>query len=148
MTVYYDRDVNRMIAMKVMVRKSVVADSGTPQIKETSTTTSVGTLSQFGPDTIMALQALSPALSFIDPLISLVLLIVVLVLLFGGGGYAYGGHVGGGGGLGLVLFILLGSISWASFELGTREKALCPPFEDGFRNGEYNPLRLMSSRVP
>lgn len=51
-TVYYANEGGRMVATKVVVRKTVIADTTTPVIKETTTTTSAGTISQLSPDTI------------------------------------------------------------------------------------------------
>jgi hypothetical protein len=51
-TVYYDTDGTRMIATKVVVKKTTSTDSQVPSTKETTTVTSDGTISQFNPDTI------------------------------------------------------------------------------------------------
>lgn len=47
-TVYYDMDGNKMVATKVVVRKSTTVDPVTAQ-ETTTTTTSSGTISQFNP---------------------------------------------------------------------------------------------------
>jgi hypothetical protein len=52
-TVYYSKEGDRMVATKVVVRKTTVADTTAPITKETTTTTSAGTISQFSPDTIV-----------------------------------------------------------------------------------------------
>jgi CRISPR/Cas system-associated exonuclease Cas4 (RecB family) len=48
-TVYYDKNGDKMVATKVVVRKTTVVDPTAP-MTQTTTTTSAGTISQFGPD--------------------------------------------------------------------------------------------------
>jgi len=52
-TVYYAKDGDKMVATKVVVRKTTVVNPDAPMTKETTTTTSAGTISQFSPDTII-----------------------------------------------------------------------------------------------
>jgi hypothetical protein len=53
-TVYYSKEGDSMVATKVVVRKTTVADSTAPMTQTaTTTTTSAGTISQFSPDTIV-----------------------------------------------------------------------------------------------
>ena len=51
-TVYYAKDGDRMVAPKVVVRRTTVADPTAPTT-QTTTTTSAGTISQFSPDAIV-----------------------------------------------------------------------------------------------
>jgi uncharacterized protein RhaS with RHS repeats len=51
-TVYYDKEGDRMVATKVIVRKTTVGEGTAPVTRET-TTTSAGTISEFSPDTIV-----------------------------------------------------------------------------------------------
>jgi hypothetical protein len=52
-TVYYDQDGTKMVATKVVVRKAVLSDPAAPVTKETTMTTSAGTISDFSPDAIV-----------------------------------------------------------------------------------------------
>jgi len=61
-TVYYDRDGNQMTARKVVIRKSVNAGpDGSTVSRETTTTSSQGTISAFNPDSIVVKSDTSPA---------------------------------------------------------------------------------------
>lgn len=51
-TVYYDRNGNKMVATKVVVRKTTTSDATTGST-QTVTTTSNGTISEFSPNTIV-----------------------------------------------------------------------------------------------
>ena len=51
-TVYYDSENGKMVATKVVVRKTIVADPAAP-MTQTTTTTSDGTVSQFSPNAII-----------------------------------------------------------------------------------------------
>jgi len=51
-TVYYAQDGDKMVATKVVVRKTTVVDPTAP-MTQTTTTTSAGTISQFSPDAIV-----------------------------------------------------------------------------------------------
>jgi len=57
-TVYYTMDGAKMMATKVVVKKTVVADPTAP-VTQTTTTTSNGTVNQFGPDAIVVKTATS-----------------------------------------------------------------------------------------
>ncbi len=59
-TVYYDKDGNKMVASKVVVRKTTVVSPTTPPMtQETTTTTSAGTITRFSPDAIVVRTAAS-----------------------------------------------------------------------------------------
>lgn len=60
-TVYYANVGGRMVATRVVVRKTVTSETAAPSVKETSTTTSAGTISQFSPDGIVVQTTTSAA---------------------------------------------------------------------------------------
>jgi uncharacterized protein YbcV (DUF1398 family) len=51
-TVYYDREGDRMIARKVVVRRAESLDATSPIARDTTVTTTAGTINSFTPDTI------------------------------------------------------------------------------------------------
>jgi len=57
-TVYYTRDGDRMVANRVIVRRGTIPEGGVVEAR-TSTTT-LGTVSEFGPDTIVIRSQTSP----------------------------------------------------------------------------------------
>ena len=59
-TVYYTKVGDRMMASKVIVRKTVVKDASAIEEKKITTTTTAGTISEFGPETIIVRSETSP----------------------------------------------------------------------------------------
>ncbi len=59
-TVYYTKVGDGMMASKVIVRKRVVKDAPAIEEKKITTTTTAGTISEFGPETIIVRSETSP----------------------------------------------------------------------------------------